>query len=494
MEQLIHALYPQAEILSFNNGLPAMQCMTENPADIIFSDIRMPHMTGLELAEQIHTMCPKTVVILISAYAEFEYAQKAISLHVFEYLVKPILPVKVQEVLLRAIDYLNTLDTLTHQADNFAGTPAKTWEWLMLHDYDQITSAHVYRLLESGTDGRFVYIDIPDIPEYTSDDLKEVFENLKYWFEKILFSNAIVCALTKHNHIRIDAFLYQKFLSMKAVRQFQQTARSDYRLELNILISRFHMQIGDHWNEVQQDISTLKTLLFYHPSDAVLVCDAIPPPSSKSLFCPENQYDVLTQDIWAYNNEHAVQICGLILDGFSSANVPPDSFKEAASHLMMKLFESFFSVNQTDSSALDHTLSDIRTSRSSADVKKVVANTVANLCNTVRQFQREAKPIQKVIRFVNENFDKKIALSDAAELCHYSVSHFSVMFKMHTGKNFVAYLNAVRLNHVLRLISTTDLTINEVALRTGFSDVNYLNRLFKREYGMTVQTYRDRLR
>ena len=111
MEQLIRNLYPEASILSFNNGLLAIQNMDKQPADIIFSDIRMPHITGLELAERIHHEYPNTIIILISAYAEFEYAQKAISLHVFEYLVKPVQPENVKAVLMRAIEHLHSLNS-----------------------------------------------------------------------------------------------------------------------------------------------------------------------------------------------------------------------------------------------------------------------------------------------------------------------------------------------------------------------------------------------
>ena len=495
MEQLIRNLYPEADILSFNNGLLAIQSMDKQPADIIFSDIRMPHMMGLELAERIHHEYPNTIIILISAYAEFEYAQKAISLHVFEYLVKPVQPENVKAVLLRAIEHLHSLDSAAvHHSKDSDIDPMKSWAQLMQHNDEQITANHVLQIMGTETDGRYIYMDVHDTLAYAPDDLKEVFENLRYWFEKLMHSQSMICASTSSCSIRIDAFLYQRYLSMKAIRQFQLTAHNDYHLKLNILVSRFYNQLGEHWNEAKRDISELKMLLFYHSPGAVLVYEECPPISSKSLFCSISQFDLLMKAICAHDEQQAVEMGNMILNGFANENISPDSLKEASSHLLMKLFESLFSADCSDSNALDRTLSDIRNANSFAGVKSAVAEAICSLSDMLEKSKNEAKPVQKVIRFIEENYDKRITVSDAAELCHYSVSHFSAIFKNQTGKNFVTYLNNVRLHHVLHLISATDWDINEIAHRTGFGDINYLNRLFKRAYGMTVQNYRETLR
>ena len=495
MEQLIRNLYPEASILSFNNGLLAIQNMDKQPADIIFSDIRMPHITGLELAERIHHEYPNTIIILISAYAEFEYAQKAISLHVFEYLVKPVQPENVKAVLMRAIEHLHSLNSaaVRHSKDCDID-PLKNWAQLMQHNDEQITANHVLQVIGSEADGRYVYMDAQDTLAYSPDDLKEVFENLQYWFEKLLHSRSMICVSTSSCSVRIDAFLCQRYLSAKVIQQFQQIAYRDYHLKLNILVSRFYKQLGEHWNEAKRDISELWTLLFYHSPGAVLVYEECPSISSKSLFCSINHFDLLMKAICAHDRQQAMEMGSLILNGFANENISPDSLKEASSHLLMKLFESLFSADCTDSNVLDHTLSDIRNANSFAEVKSAVTEAICTLGDVLAKTQNEEKPVQKVIRYIEENYDKKITVSDAAELCHYSVSHFSAIFKAQTGNNFVTYLNNVRLHHVLHLISVTDWDINEIAHRTGFGDINYLNRLFKRAYGMTVQNYREALR
>ena len=62
---------------------------THHP-DIVLSDIRMPVKNGLDLAQYVKETYPEILVILITGYSEFEYAQAAIRYNVFDYILKPI--------------------------------------------------------------------------------------------------------------------------------------------------------------------------------------------------------------------------------------------------------------------------------------------------------------------------------------------------------------------------------------------------------------------
>lgn len=73
-----------------NNGITAREEIAEFKPDILFTDIRMPGMTGLELLREIPEVSPATRVVMISGYAEFSYAQEAVQHHAYDYLLKPI--------------------------------------------------------------------------------------------------------------------------------------------------------------------------------------------------------------------------------------------------------------------------------------------------------------------------------------------------------------------------------------------------------------------
>lgn len=105
MQHLIKSKYQDFDVLTFKNGAECLEEYMKQPADIVFSDIRMPHMSGLDLTEKMRKINPSLIVILISAYTEFEYARKGIDLGVFSYLLKPINPSDVFQIMEKAIGH-----------------------------------------------------------------------------------------------------------------------------------------------------------------------------------------------------------------------------------------------------------------------------------------------------------------------------------------------------------------------------------------------------
>ncbi|MEG1296227.1 MAG: response regulator [Niameybacter sp.] len=72
------------------NGVDALDYIEHHPIDIVITDIRMPGFTGLDLCSSLHTKYPHIKIILISGYADFAYAQKAIKYNVIGYCVNPL--------------------------------------------------------------------------------------------------------------------------------------------------------------------------------------------------------------------------------------------------------------------------------------------------------------------------------------------------------------------------------------------------------------------
>jgi two-component system response regulator YesN len=72
------------------NGEDALEKIEVLEPDVVLTDIRMPYMDGLTLAEKIRQRYPSTKVVIFSGYDDFEYAQKAIKLNVTEYILKPV--------------------------------------------------------------------------------------------------------------------------------------------------------------------------------------------------------------------------------------------------------------------------------------------------------------------------------------------------------------------------------------------------------------------
>lgn len=90
------------------NGIMALEAIIEKKPDVLITDIRMPGYDGLELAEQLKARQQDIKVILLSGYADFEYARKALRLGTFEYLLKPVKYEQLEETLQKLLDELES--------------------------------------------------------------------------------------------------------------------------------------------------------------------------------------------------------------------------------------------------------------------------------------------------------------------------------------------------------------------------------------------------
>jgi len=88
--QLDWRTYSICDVYVAKDGPSALQILKEQKVDILFSDIKMPIMSGLELAEKAREIHEEIEIVFISGYDDFSYAKKAININVHEYLLKPV--------------------------------------------------------------------------------------------------------------------------------------------------------------------------------------------------------------------------------------------------------------------------------------------------------------------------------------------------------------------------------------------------------------------
>ena len=97
---------------------------------------------------------------------------------------------------------------------------------------------------------------------------------------------------------------------------------------------------------------------------------------------------------------------------------------------------------------------------------------------------------REIITYVNDNYLEKITLSDLADEFHMSEKYISRYFKKHFNITFSKYVNHMRLLYAKNLLDTTNISITDVALSSGFPNVSYFIRSFKESYGKTPFSYR----
>ncbi|MGO4695443.1 helix-turn-helix domain-containing protein [Paenibacillus sp. 2TAB26] len=112
---------------------------------------------------------------------------------------------------------------------------------------------------------------------------------------------------------------------------------------------------------------------------------------------------------------------------------------------------------------------------------------VRNIGGTQQVRNRSFKGI---LEYVDEHYREELTISFLSEHFNVNANYISQLFKKETNTTFTQYVTALRMEYACRLLSETDLPINEVAEQSGYSDYFYFSRIFKRAKGTTPSSYR----
>ena len=104
--------------------------------------------------------------------------------------------------------------------------------------------------------------------------------------------------------------------------------------------------------------------------------------------------------------------------------------------------------------------------------------------------QKVIPPIEQILEYIEKNYEGTITLEQMAEAAGISKFYFCRMFRKVTGATPVEYINLVRLIHVQNLLEKTNLSVEEIAQKTGLSSSTNLARIFKKMYDISPLKFR----
>ncbi len=120
---------------------------------------------------------------------------------------------------------------------------------------------------------------------------------------------------------------------------------------------------------------------------------------------------------------------------------------------------------------------------------ELIISTVRKI-NDNSEFTSSNDTSRMVMKKVNQNYMNHITLGSIAEELNYSLPHLSKKFKEETGQGFEEYLQGVRMEHACRLLANTNKKMNEVAELTGYGDVHFFNRVFRKKMNQSPGEFR----
>ncbi len=130
------------------------------------------------------------------------------------------------------------------------------------------------------------------------------------------------------------------------------------------------------------------------------------------------------------------------------------------------------------------------------EVLKLMEEMFREYCRLVDKHttRKYSSPVQKAVIQIDMDLSGDLSLKKLAQVQGLNASYLSALFRKETGHTVTEYVNQKRLRTAMRLLGTTELQVQTVALRCGIADVNYFSKLFKKYTGRTPKEYRQMLK
>ena len=485
-----------------SDGEMALSMMQELMPDILLTDIRMPFLDGFELIRHARSIMPWLKVIIISGFDDFEYARKAITLGVDQYLLKPIRPA----------DLIKAIDEVTRQLQEERTRPASgaydSGEMnlaLRQHFLQELffSGENTASLLEKARslDPEFIgscYQPAVFNFEAPAEDRNHVLQTVRALLEKAeiplyLVSGSVqITVLVSGND---PEAVVDRICRFNAMARHELGAGSVITTVLGSPVGRLSA-IADSYRTAMDMMRRVLPLCpgqFIDANDAVQVtADILTAETSfgdsyrqKLQYLPREEVPVLVKDMLADPQYDSmlmryytlIDIMKLAVQ-FMSKRSPSSDTKDIAAELSSRF--------------------DLSAAATRKDRFGEILTELLNLATDPRSDGSEARHgyvISRAREYVSKHYnDPDISLISAAAHVNMSSAHFSTVFSQSTGQSFINYLTAVRMEKAKELLSSTDMKLSAIALEIGYNEPNYFSHVFRKSTGMTPKEYRGQYR
>lgn len=497
------------------NGLEALDIIEKEYPEIIITDIQMPFMDGLELIDRARSLLPLSKFVVFSGYDVFEYAQKAVSLHVTEYLLKPFsaqdliailekmkqsmdeekqqrrdiaklqqefeenLPFLRQSFLLSCLSGFVTLERIEQQSMSFALKMRQDYT-VLLFDVGSLKNNPHFKGKEE--------LYLVAVRQFVTENLTSLTQNDTFIFGEHIVSivtleasfdmnellkrvNEICREAGQINGGTIVAGVSQKVTDLTqlafAYQQSQDALAYSYRLDRQ---EGFTTYIKD---VVQQS----PTLLILTEKEERRLTNVLKLGSQENL-------EALVQEIFEKIKREHLSLAHyrvFLLEHVTLLLRVANTYELDPAHVfgedLMKYVELLDRVSLEEMRAWFF--------EKAQQLKHEIQMTTVDSGKAL---------IQKAKLLVKEWYkDPDLSIEKISQQLYLSAAYFSSVFKKETGQSFVSFLTEERLKQAVHLLETTTDKSYMIAEKVGYSEPNYFSYVFKKHYGLSPSKYRNQL-
>lgn len=488
------------------DGEVALPLIEKTQPDVLITDIKMPFMDGLQLSKVVASQMPWVKIIILSGHDEFEYAQSAIKLGVYEYLLKPI----------NAIDIQKSLKNLAAILDQEREDSANLKE-LQNQVKDVLTLKRERLLLQLVVGG---ISSSEAIEQYGRIGLTMIAQHYMVILIKVNpYENDGHLDLAKHNDIQdivtnLISMYSGAFFTQKSVEELllimtgddPEQLRQDGLFLAELVKKDIEESVGC---KVTFGVGSIQERLAnIHLSfvDALaIVNNSGQKPALGAIYQEGDLLESLKLDQSAV--DHYLRT-GLIeeYDNFFQTYLRPIS--EAAQYSTLIKHYLFADIIFTSAQLISDLggeplevipeMKDMESFLVGLESIDQIRDALRSLTSEVLAYRNNqvkygmAKPIFQAKEFIDNNFsDPDLLLENVAAQVNLSPSHFSVVFSREIGESFKDYLTRIRIERAQELLRTTNLKCSEIAYQSGYKDPHYFSYVFKKNTGIPPQQFRQ---
>jgi len=487
------------------NGLEAFELVEKYRPDILISDIRMPGCDGLELVSKAKAILPQLQIALISGYAEFEYAQTAISYDVGGYILKPIKKEIITATLEKLGNKCREQSDITTTAEQLLQDSQKSNEIMRDRLFEDLLMRRIVepsRELLMSKYGFKVADGVLQVFIIKIDCSYELVHSRPMDVIKKKVEEIFESVVSPHNEsfaFKMNPSIGYGILNYKEEKQTQiRRALREYLNQMDahrFSGAEFSLAIGkavDHAEKLPASMHNAQIAIaerLIEGTGRVLETDLtdLRQGSRKTVEkfsrSMERVADMLSEEeADRAVGEMADEIRNAGLRGFELLDLVLSAGRMFALRLSM----------DGDSASL-----------SEFEEKCELCGSVSKLIDCLRAFsadqikavrgrlENEAiRPIRIARQYVANRFSEPITLADVSEAAGFSVSYFSKMFKEETGESFSRYLSRVRIDKAKELLRETSLPVSGVCEMVGYNDIKHFVATFKKMTSLNPGQYR----